>query len=248
MKTVRFATMSLLTVLLSLGMARNEKYDKEGAMGEKQKQENELGQMGAQDTEKQKIQLGTIENVENVPKYWISDASIFLNSAATTAAIMEEQSNLDSLDSAVILSQAKYLSAALDRSIEDLQKLKENAQQVTPEGDSAIDQTVSSLEDARSHLDSLEQVAQAGELEQNYDQKVSAVRQGLQQAQQDFQNVGQAFDALAYTQMGGAGAAAGRPETQEPETMQPDTQEPEMQEPDMEEPQPWEVEPESPEM
>lgn len=116
------------------------------------------------------------------PQSWISDASIFIRNALTTAHGLNAEQTLQVQTPQVLGEQATYLSASTDRAIRDLRALLGIARARKPGAAPAIQTTLQSLESARSSAQAIISHAASGVLAPGNPAIIQATLAKLEQA------------------------------------------------------------------
>jgi hypothetical protein len=152
----------------------------------------------AQDTDRESGRRSRkVERAEPapVPQYWIADASLFIVNAANTAAVLEKEQTLSVQEPMILGNQAEFLVDSVDRALESLDELLENAQDTNPEAVPEIRDAIAELIAAQSQARSVAEAARRGELGPTYDVTVRAALEHLKDAEDLMSDIAKEYKA-----------------------------------------------------
>lgn len=118
-----------------------------------------------------------------VPQYQIANAEIYIRTAVETAAVLDDVQRLSIQDVQVIGEQAEFLVIAIERALDSLAALEENAQDTNPDAILPIREAMASLVAARAQARTVLDLAEVGEMGPTYSVNLREARNHLRDAE-----------------------------------------------------------------
>jgi hypothetical protein len=151
-------------------------------------------------------------NSAPVPQYWITDASIFIQTAMNMVQGMLVEAQLNVIDPAVTGNQARFTTNSIGRAQSDLNDLLQNALDANPSAVAPLVNSIAYLTAASAQAHRASQVSNTGQLGPTYKVTLRSALNFLNEVSGELQTVATNYDATQYlvsTNAGGSGGAGG---------------------------------------
>lgn len=139
-----------------------------------------------------------------VPQYWIANASLHIANAHNVTRILLVEQELAVQQSEILSEQAQILNASINRAIESLQALEENALATKPSAVPAIRGLLAQLTVAQVQASVIANAAADGQLGPIFEVTLRSLQQHLTNAQDGMVAVAQEYGARDLVLSGGA--------------------------------------------
>lgn len=130
-----------------------------------------------------------------IPQYWIANASLYIANAANVAHILIAEQEVSVQEPEILGEQAQLMNTAINRAMENLQTLEQDALTTKPSAVPDIRNILGQLTVAQVQASVIANAASDGQLGPVFEATLRSLQQHLRQAQQAMKSVADKYGA-----------------------------------------------------